>query len=154
MSAHATIHAPHTNTLAHYVPTVTHNPHTNRATHTHGSLNDCRTVILLDSGASSKPYAYHTVIEPIHTVRLANVDGRDIMPCGVAIMTIGLGKFSTEHKFVVVDHLSTPVILGFDFLTRHGYVLDFKQYTFYRSQNPEEVLHGKTLHTQSLGPCT
>ena len=144
MSAHTTMHAPHTNAPMHYVPTITHNAYTNRAAHTHGLLNDRRTAILLDSGAScsviSKPHVYRTVIEPIHTVRLVNADGGDITPRGVAIMTIGLGKFSAKHKFVVVDHLSTPVILGCDFLMRHGYVLDFQQCTYHRSQNPEEVL--------------
>ena len=108
----------HTYTLC---PTITHNIHTNynRAAHTHGSLNGRRTSVLLDSGAScsviAKPNIHHTQIKPIQTVRLINAHGRDITSAGVAVMTIGLGKFSTEHQFVVVDYLSTLVILGCDF---------------------------------------
>ena len=60
----------------------------------------------LDSGAScsviSKPYISHTYISPTHTMRLVNADERDITPCGMAMMTIGLGKFATRHFFVVV----------------------------------------------------
>ena len=59
-------------------------------------------------------------------------------------MTTGLGKL---YKFVVVDHLSTPVILGCDFLIRNGYVLDFEQCTFYCSKNPEEVLQLQPAQT-------
>ena len=100
--------------------------------------------MLLDSGAScsviSRAHIYHMLISPTHTMRLVNADGRDITPCGVATVTVCLGKFSARHMFVVVDHLSTPVLLGCDFLMSHGYVLDFEQCTFHRAQNPEEVL--------------
>jgi len=128
----------------HYTHTLyTHNTHTNRAAYTHGSLNDYTISMLLNSGAScsviAKPDVY-TQIKPLHTVRLINADGRDIMPAGAAVMKIGLGKFSTKHQFVVVDHLSTPIILGCDFLMSHGYVLDFQKCTFYRSQYPDEIL--------------
>jgi len=67
-------------------------------------------------------------------MRLVNANGRDITPCGVVTMTISLGKFSASHVFIVVDQL---VILECNF---HGYMLDFKQCTFYRAQDPEEVL--------------
>jgi len=117
---------------------------TGQHTHTQGSLNGHTITILLNSGAScsviAKPHVHHTQIKPMHTVRLINADGRDITPAGVAILTIDLGNFSAEHQFVVVDSLSTPVILGCDFLMGHGYVLDFQQCAFYRSQCPDEIL--------------
>ena len=110
VSAHTTMHAPHTSTHTYIVLATTHNPYTNRVAHTYGSLNNGTTLILLDSGAScsviSRSHVNHTPIKPTHRVRLVNADGRDITPCGVATVTIGLGKFSAEHKFVVVDHLS------------------------------------------------
>jgi len=105
----------HTQTHMHTPSPKLHYTHINRAAHTQGSLNGHTITILLDSGAScsviAKPHVHH---KPMHTVRLINADGRDITPAGVAILTIGLGKFSTEHQFIVVDHLSTPVILGCD----------------------------------------
>ena len=38
-------------------------------------------------------------------------------------MTVILGDFSAEQSFIVVEHLSTPVILGCDYLTDNGFVL-------------------------------
>ena len=44
-------------------------------------------------------------------------------------LTVTLGSFSTEHPFIVVDHLSVPAILGCDFLREHGFVLNFESGT-------------------------
>ena len=85
--------------------------------------------MLLDLGAScsvaSKSCIHSRLIESIQSTRLINADGRHVTPCGVATMTVELGQSSTNHKFVVVDFLSTPVILGCDFLIKHGYIIDF-----------------------------
>ena len=126
MHKHTCTYCSHTHTQ--HQQGGTHN--TNRVAHTHGMLNNREILILLDSGAScsvvSRLHAAHAHITSAHTTRLVNADGRDITPCGTATLTISLGKFSTTHTFVVVDHLSTPVILGCDFLVNHSYVLDFK----------------------------
>lgn len=108
--------------------------------------------MLLDSGASRSvvPCVPDQYIEPIQSTKLVNADGRDITPYGSATMTVGLGQFSTSHKFVVVNHLSTPVILGCDFLFNHGYVLDFDQCTFYQTEDPHEVLQ---LQSAKTSPC-
>jgi len=152
VSAHTVMHTPCTNTHVRIVPTLTHN--TNRVAHIRDMVNNRNTLMLLHSGAScsviSRPHATHAHVAPVHTTRLVNADGRDIAPCGVAAMTISPGKFSTAHTFVVVDHLSTPVILGCDFLMNHGYVLDFKRCTFHRAQTPEDVL--QLLPTRTTQP--
>ena len=51
-----------------------------------------------------------------------------------------LGSFSTEHPFIVVDHLSVPAILGCDFLREHGFVLNFESGTYYRAESPSQTL--------------
>ena len=146
MSAHTTTHA--------HIPTLTHPTCTNRVAHARGTLSNHRTLMLLDSGASCSVASISCIpdmhIEPTSMIRLVNADGRDITPCGVATMTVGLGQFSTSHKFVVVDHLSTPVILGCDFLINHGYVLDFDHCNFYRTECPDEVLQ---LQSAQARPC-
>ena len=38
---------------------------------------------------------------------------------------IWVGNIHTDHNFIVVHPLITPVILGMDFLQKHGIVLDF-----------------------------
>ena len=40
----------------------------------------------------------------------------------------------------MVEHLSMPVILGCDYLTNNGFVLNFKQKTFYRAEYPDQSL--------------
>ena len=42
--------------------------------------------------------------------------------------------------FIVVEHLSTPVILACNYLANNGFVLDFQQGTFHRAENPEQML--------------
>jgi len=151
VSTHTTMHIPCTNTHAHIVPTLT-NKHTNRVAHTHGTLNNHRTLMLLDSGASCsvilKQHVCHAHISPAHTVKLINADGRDITPCGTATMTIDLGKFIAKHEFIVVEYLSTPIILGCDFLSGHGYVLNFQQNAFHRAEDPQELL--QLLPTETI----
>ena len=55
-------------------------------------------------------------------------------------MTVALGDFSVKQSFLVVEHLSTPVILGCDYLTTNGFILNFKQGTFHRAENPMQKL--------------
>ena len=123
VSAHGTLHA--------HIPILTHNTCTNRVAHSYGTLDN---LMLLDSGASclvvSKSCIHSRLIESIQSTRLINADGRHVTPYGEATMTVELGQFSTNqvknHKFVVVDFLSTLVILGCNFLIKHGYIIDIK----------------------------
>ena len=114
--------------------------------------------MLLDSGAScsvvSKSCIHSRHIESIQSTRLINADGRDVTTCGVVTMTVELGQFSTNHKFLIVDFLSTPVILGCDCLIKHGYIIDFEQCTFYRTENPDEVLQLQPTQTSSCHMIT
>ena len=74
------------------------------------------TVILLDSGTScsvlSSTHKTLEHIQPGHKIRLLNADGRALLPIGVAQADVVFGDFQTTHTFVVIDSLSTSVILG------------------------------------------
>ena len=48
-----------------------------------------------------------------------------VSAAGEPIPVIGVGTLHVDHNFVVVHSLITPVILGIDFLQKHGIVLDF-----------------------------
>ena len=37
----------------------------------------------------------------------------------------------------MVEHLSAPVILGCDFMTKQGLVMDFEQVTFHSKESPD-----------------
>ena len=126
-------------TVAH-VPTLAH---INNTAYAQGQLNTNPVTILLDSGAScsvlSKDHMSPPSIKPIARTKLVNADGRNITPCGTTTLTVTLGTFSTEHLFVVVEHLSVPAILGCDFLREHGFVLNFETGTYYRANTPTQV---------------
>ena len=65
------------------------------------------------------------------TITLINADGRKLTPLGTITVSLDLGIVTVDHTLVVVEKLSTPVILGCDFLTTHGVTLDFKANTFH-----------------------
>ena len=90
-------------------------------------------------------------INPVARTKLVNADGRIITPCGTTTLTVTLGPFSTEHSFIVVEHLSVPAILGCDFLREHGFVLNFESGTYYRVDSPDQVL---PLHLTELRSCS
>ena len=118
-----------------------------------GKINNCDTQILLDSGAScSVMQADHTLLADLRQskiVTLINADGRKLTPLGTTTVRIDLGIITVDHTLVVVEHLSTPVILGSDFLTTHGVILDFKTNTFHTANS---ALQGSLL-LQSLHSC-
>ena len=58
--------------------------------------------------------------QPIEGTQLINTDGRSTSPCGTNVMSVNLGELQVDHKFMILDTLSTPVILGCDFLTKHS----------------------------------
>ena len=76
--------------------------------------------------------ADHTLLADLrksNIVTLINAEGRKLTPLGTTTVRIDLGIITVDHTLVVVEHLSTPVILGCDFLTTHGVILDFKTNT-------------------------
>ena len=50
-------------------------------------------------------------------------------------MQVHLPNLTTHQTFVVVKRLSAPAILGCDFLTKHGLIIDFEKGTFH-SRDP------------------
>ena len=63
-------------------------------------------------------------VKPVHLVT-ASGDKLPILQHIRAL--VQLGECNIFHEFVVVKSLVTPVILGVDFLSENGLVLDFSQ---------------------------
>lgn len=105
--------------------------------------------MLLDSGASCsvirQDYVSPTDLEPMSPVSLVNADGRGLTSVGLTTMRIQLNNLKTTQTFVVVEHLSAPAILGCDFLTRHGLILDFGRGTFHQG-DPQSAEGHLSLH--------
>jgi len=68
---------------------------------------------------------------PLTSVTLINADGSSLCPAGTATAQVALNGLDTPHTFTVVNDLSTPVILGCDFLSKHGVLLDFSMNMFH-----------------------
>jgi len=92
--------------------------------------------MLLDSGASCsvihRDYVPPADLHPKRPMQLVNADGRGLASVGVTTMKVQLNNLEATQTFVVVERLSALVILGCDFLTMHGLVLDFERGTFHR----------------------
>jgi len=112
--------------------------------------------MLLDSGAScsvvSEKHISISDMSPGGRIQLVNADGRSFKPLGTSLMTVTLGELSVDHTFLVVDQLSIPVILGCDFMSQHGFVLDIKGRIVYQSDNPARKLPLDSRMTKNCNP--
>ena len=72
------------------------------------------------------------------SITLVNADYRKLTPLGTTTAMLDLGIISVEHTLIVVEKLSTPIILGCDFLTTHGVVLIFNTGTFHTANSTQE----------------
>lgn len=96
-----------------------------------GELGNMCVEIMMDSGSSislvMESFAenfYHNQ-KPPSTLKLVSAAGEPIPVLGQIVAPICVADLLVDHSFVVVKSLITPVILGLDFLHRHGIVLDF-----------------------------
>ena len=112
-----------------------------RAAYTKGKLDNQHVYLLLDSGAScsvvDKDFVTADGLEPMGLMKLTNADGRGLTAIGQTTVKVTLHDLTTSHTFVVAEHLSAPAILGCDFLTRHGLVLDLGRGTFNGRDHPQ-----------------
>ena len=101
-----------------------------------GKINNQQTQLLLDSGAScsviSREHVKLDNILPEQGTQLINADSRSFTPLGTTSITVTLEQFSVNHTFFVVNKLLVPVILGCDFMSKHGLVLDIQSRTAYQ----------------------
>ena len=95
-----------------------------------GELGGLCVEVMMDSGSSislmmesfAKNYENRSTIKGL---KLVSAAGEPIPVIGKVIAPITVGALCVDHNFVVVHSLITPVILGIDFLQKHGIVLDF-----------------------------
>ena len=85
---------------------------------------------MIDSGSSislvrGSLTSYHKLNAAPRDLQLVSAAGESIPILGQISLPIQLGGLKVNHLFVVVRSLITPVILGIDFMHKHGLVLDF-----------------------------
>ena len=121
------------------IPALSHSLRS-KVAYTAGSVGNQTLDVLLDSGASCSVICKDNVpindVDPLTPVKLVNADGSDLVPIGTIVMRLVAFKLITRSLSLLVDHLSAPVILGCDFLTKHSVEVDFAQCTFSGTKNP------------------
>ena len=115
--------------------------HRSAVAHVEGKINNHPTSILLDSGASCSDISnkYNISVEqlqPIEGIELINADDRSVLLSGTAKVNVYLGTLYTIHSFMVLNEMSSTVILGCDFLMKRNLVIDFNQGVVYSSKTP------------------
>ena len=99
-----------------------------QAATTLGMTGGVEVEITLDLGSSV--LLIQRTVKAKGVIRLDNVRPLQlIMPSGedmpIVEQVIRLGELGLMHKFVVVENLACPAIVGMDFLQEYGLVLDF-----------------------------
>ena len=96
----------------------------------HGLLNGSNVQFLLDSGAAQSVIRFDTLNESQHR-QLTGIETMMLVANGLPLdvkelveLTVKLGTFSAIHPFVVVEDLTVGCLLGADFLTAYGAVID------------------------------
>ena len=98
----------------------------------HGLLNGLNVQFLLDSGAAQSVIRYDTLNENQHRqltgieTMMLGANGLPLDVKGLVELTVKLGTFSAIHPFIVVKDLTVGCLLGADFLTAYGAVIDCK----------------------------
>uniref|UniRef100_A0A1A9Z2G5 Peptidase A2 domain-containing protein n=1 Tax=Glossina pallidipes TaxID=7398 RepID=A0A1A9Z2G5_GLOPL len=94
-----------------------------------GMIHGCNYIITLDTGAS------HSIInstivkekfEPLVGACFRTATGEEAAIKGKIMRNIWVSNVSMKHEFLVAD-IMDGVILGMDFIAKHGFVLDLKR---------------------------
>ena len=98
-----------------------------------GNIGNREVEMMLDSGstvsliqeriATSLPAVKQ--LQASNEWQLASAAGEPIPVVGRVVLPVQVGGVRAEHQMIVVRSLITQVILGIDFLQKHGLVLDF-----------------------------
>ena len=96
----------------------------------HGLLSDSNVQFLLDSGAAQSVVHYDALdesqrrqITSVETMMLG-ANGLPLDVKGCIELPVRLGLFHANHPFIVVQNLTVDCLLGADFLTEYGAVID------------------------------
>ena len=104
---------------------------------------------VLDTGASlsilrqgSLPFDWRErfIVDKLSAnVKVVDANGRRIPPVAVVVMQILVGRSPLRQRFLVVEHLAVPCILGCDFIDTHVEAIYPRKRVFVLQHNQERI---------------
>ena len=101
---------------------------TSKTMRVHGFMGDSPVEFLIDSGAAVSVVRYETIP---HSMVIANsassavgANGDSLDVIGCIELAVILDTLNVKHSFIVVKRLTVECILGIDFLSKYGAVID------------------------------
>lgn len=107
-----------------------------------GVINNKNHIVTLDTGASNSIIRYDLVkepIEPLIGIKLTTATGEEAPIVGKITLQITVGNAVFNHEFIVAK-IVDEIILGVDFMVKHGVTLDMKN-KILRYNNMEIILN-------------
>ena len=121
---------------------------------TWGMVGEREVEMMLDSGSSisliqeSVAAAFSTEYNTVSFgSKLVSASGDNILVLGYMTLSLCIGEVQASHPLVVVQSLIVPVILGLDFLQKHGMILDFTSNPVKNSSQPNERDYSDNVKT-------
>uniref|UniRef100_A0A1A9VP62 Peptidase A2 domain-containing protein n=1 Tax=Glossina austeni TaxID=7395 RepID=A0A1A9VP62_GLOAU len=108
---------------------ITQSKRNNNSLTIDGKIQSCNYIITLDTGAS------HSIInstivkekfDPLVGAWFRTATGEEAAIKGKIMRNISISDVSMEHEFLVAD-IMNEVMLGMDFMAKHGFALDMKR---------------------------
>lgn len=102
-----------------------------------GSIQDCETLMLIDTGASVTAVSntfFSTLrkpptLQPSLLPSVRTVSGEQLPVMGQATLSFLIGDRTYTSNILVIENLTYPIVLGRDFLTQCGSVIDLQDHT-------------------------
>ena len=114
----------------------------------HGTLGGQNVSYLIDSGAAVSVVSY-SILSPRARAGVREDAPLTVGANGVPLDVLGtvnllavVGKVSVKHSFVVARTLTVECLLGIDFLSRYGAIIDCAENKLTFSRRPQGTTHG------------
>ena len=129
-----------------------------------GTIANQVTPMLVDTGASvtAVSYSFFSTLLPSPTmqttlltsIRTVSQSGEELPILGQATLSFTFDATSYSFSVLVIDKLTCPVVLGRDFLTHFGSVIDMQAHTLVLSGNPPLPLHNTSRVPENASSVT
>ena len=111
-----------------------YDPHKSSSTYTNIKINNIQVKAIVDSGAEVTIIALSlvkrlklAVTKTENNTRYVAANNEVLTHTGFTIIDIKIGQWRTKQKAIVVEKLSTELLLGTDWLRQHGVIINYQK---------------------------